>query len=115
MEEKIFKKRAILVDFKLFKDGNGTPNYFLLKLCDNLEVSNYSDLIVLAEHPQEARQWLDDNCVGANLVYKTNFNLADDVQAIKATHKSIGAIISKSFDYEGVNQRLIPIMKILGK
>lgn len=115
MEDKIFKKRAILVDFKLFRESNGTPNYFLLKLCDNLEVSNYSDLIVLAENPQEAREWLDLNCVGDNLVYQTHFNLADDVQAIKPTHKSIGAIVSKAFNYDGVNQRLVPIMRIVGK
>lgn len=115
MEENIFKRRAILVDFQLLKEKNGSLNYFLLKLCDNLEVSNYSDLIVLARNPQEARSWLNENCVGANLVYKTDFDLADDVQNIKTTHKSIGAIVSSSFTYEGVNQRLVPIMKIVGR
>lgn len=118
MEENIFKRRAVLVDFKLFRETNGEPNYFLLKLCDNLEVSGYSDLIVLAENPQEAREWLNANCVGDkehNKVYRTHFNLADDIQVIKHTHKSIGAIISKYFNYEGVNQRLVPIMKIIGK
>lgn len=118
MEENIFKRRAILVDFKLLRESNGTPNFFLLKLCDNLEVSGYSDLIVLAEDPKEAREWLDLNCVGDrehNKVYKTNLDLADDIQVIKRTHKSIGAIVSKYFNYEGVNQRLVPIMKIVGR
>lgn len=115
MEENIFKIRAILVDYTLLTDNHGNPNYFLLKLCDNLEVSNYSDLIVLAEDPEEARAWLDHNCVGANLVYKTHFDLADDVQHIKSTHKSIGAIVSNRFDIQNVNQRLVPIMKIIGR
>ena len=116
VEENIFKTRAILVDFTLLKDKHGNPNYFLLKLCDNLEVNGYSDLIVLAENPVEARAWMEKNCVGdQNLVYKTNFDLSDDVQHIKMSHKSIGAIISSRFSYEGVNQRLVQIMKILGR
>lgn len=116
MEENIFKRRAILVDYTLLTDIHGDPNYFLLKLCDNLEVSGYSDLIILAQNPQEAREWANTNCVGdQNLIYKTHFDLADDIQNIKQTHKSIGAIISNKFSIEGVNQRLVQIMMILGK
>lgn len=116
MEDNVFKRRAILVDFNLLVDKHGVPNYFLLKLCDNLEVNGYSDLIILAEDPVEARRWANDNCVGdQNLIYKTNYDLADDVQNIKQTHKSIGAIISNRFTYDGVNQRLVQIMMILGK
>lgn len=116
MEENVFKRRAILVDYNLLRDNHGNPNYFLLKLTDNLEVSGYSDLIVLAEHPQEARDWVDKNCLGTQvLVFRTHYNLAEDVQIIKQTHKSIGAIISSRFSIEGVNQRLVQIMKIIGK
>lgn len=116
MEESIFKRRAILVDYSLLRDNHGDPNYFLLKLTDNLEISGYSDLIVLAENPQEARRWVDDNCVGEQvLVYKTNYDLADDIQVIKQTHKSIGAIVSSKFSYDKVNQRLVQIMKIAGR
>ena len=116
MEESVFKRRAILVDYNLLRDNHGDPNYFLLKLTDNLEVSGYSDLIILAENPQEAREWADNNCVGEQvLVYKTNYDLADDVQVIKQTHKSIGAIVSSKFRYDRVNQRLVQIMKIVGK
>lgn len=116
MEESIFKRRAILVDYNLLRDIHGEPNYFLLKLTDNLEVSGYSDLIVLAENPREAREWVDKNCVGEQvLVFRTDYNLAEDVQIIKQTHKSIGAIVGSRFSIEGVNQRLVQIMKILGK
>lgn len=116
MEESIFKRRAILVDYNLLRDNHGDPNYFLLKLTDNLEISGYSDLIILATNPQEAREWADQNCVGEQiLVYQTNYDLADDVQVIKRTHKSIGAIVSSRFSIDGVNQRLVQIMKIVGK
>lgn len=116
MEDNIFKRRAILVDYTLLRDAHGDPNYFLLKLCDNLEVNGYSDLIILAQNPEEAREWANHNCVGdQNLIFKTNFDLYEDVQKIKQTHKSIGAIISSRFSYEGVNQRLVQIMMILGK
>lgn len=116
MEDNIFKRRAILVDYNLLRDSHGDPNYFLLKLCDNLEVSGYSDLIILAEHPQEAREWANNNCVGDQiLVFRTEYDLAHDVQVIKQTHKSIGAIVSSRFSIEGVNQRLVQIMKIVGK
>ena len=75
MEDNIFKRRAILVDFNLLTDKHGTPNYFLLKLCDNLEVSGYSDLIILAEDVQAAREWADLNCVGdQNLIYQTHYD-----------------------------------------
>lgn len=116
MEDNVYKRRAILVDYSLLHDKNGTPNYFLLKLTDNLEVSGYSDLIVLAQNPQEAREWVDRYCVGEQvLVYHTQKNLADDIQVIKQTHKSIGAIVGKDFNIEGVNQRLVQVMRILGK
>lgn len=116
MEDNIFKTRAILVDYNLLRDNHGNPNYFLLKLCDNLEVSGYSDLIILAENPKEAREWANNNCVGdQNLIFQTNYDLASDVQTIKNTHKSIGAIVSSKFSIEGVNQRLVQIMMILGK
>ena len=116
MKDDTFKRRAILVDFTLLKDKHGDPNYFLLKLCDNLEVNGYSDLIVLAENPREAREWVDHNCVGAQiLVFKTEYNLNHDVQIIKRTHRSIGAIVSSKFIIDGVNQRLVQIMKILGR
>ena len=116
VDDNVFKRRASLVDFNLLADKHGTPNYFLLKLCDNLEVNGYSDLIILAEDVQAAREWADLNCVGdQNLIYQTHYDLADDVQHIKQTHKSIGAIVSNKFSYEGVNQRLVQIMKIVGK
>ena len=116
MDETVFKRRAILVDYNLLRDNHGDPNYFLLKLTDNLEVSGYSDLIVLAENPREAREWVDNNCVGDQvLIFQTQYNLADDVQIIKQTHKSIGAIVSSKFSVEGVNQRLVQIMRIEGK
>lgn len=116
MEDSVFKRRAILVDYTLLRDRHGDPNYFLLKLCDNLEVSGYSDLIILADDPLEARAWADDNCLGDQiLVYKTNYDLGHDVQVIKQTHKSIGAIVSSQFSLDGVNQRLVQIMKIVGR
>ena len=116
MDEGFCKKRAVLLDFTLLTDGSGKPNYFILKLCDNLEVANYSDLIVLAVDPEKAREWLNTWCVGdQNLVYKTEYDLADDIQHIKATHKSIGAIVSNRFSIEGVNQRLVPVLKPAGK
>lgn len=116
MDEGFCKKRAVLVDFTLLTDSTGKPNYFLLKLCDNLEVSGYSDLIVLAVDPQRAREWLDQWCVGdQNLVYKTEYVLADDIRHIKATHKSIGAIVSNRFCTEGVNQRLVQVLRPAGK
>lgn len=111
----MFKRRAILVDFTLLTDKWGEPNYFLLKMCDNLEVTNYSDLIVLAKDPVSAREWLDNNCVGHNLVYQTNYDLFDDVKKIRKTHKTIGAIVSKKFDTANINQRFIPIMRIVGR
>lgn len=118
-DENIFKRRAILIDFELLKldrRKKPVPNYFLLKLCDNLEVSGYSDLIILAKHPEEAREWADKNCLGEQvLIYKTNYNLGDDIQHIKSTHKTIGAIISKKYNYDTVNQRLVQIAKILGR
>lgn len=116
LDDNVFKKRAILVDFNLLRDNHGDPNYFLLKLCDNLEVSEYSDLIILAENPIEARQWADQNCVGDhNLCFRTSYDLSEDVQTIKQSHKTIGAIVSNRFSVEGVNQRLVQIMMILGK
>lgn len=116
MEDSVFKRRAILVDYTLLRDKHGDPNYFLLKLCDNLEVSGYSDLIILAENPREARAWADNNCLGTQiLVYKTDYDLGHDVQIIKQTHKSIGAIVGSRFSIDGVNQRLVQIMKILGR
>lgn len=116
MEDSSFKRRAILVDYTLLRDNHGDPNYFLLKLCDNLEVNGYSDLIILAQNPREAREWADKNCVGSQiLVFKTDFDLEHDVKIIKQTHKSIGAIVSSRFSIDGVNQRLVQIMKIIGK
>ena len=116
MNEGFCKKRAVLLDFTLLMDGANKPNYFILKLCDNLEVSEYSDLIVLAADPQQARQWLDQWCVGdRNLVYKTEYDLADDIKHIKSSHKSIGAIVGGRFSVEGVNQRLVPILRPVGK
>lgn len=116
MEDGVFKRRAILVDYTLLRDKHGEPNYFLLKLCDNLEVNGYSDLIILADNPREAREWADHNCMGGQvLIYRTDYDLGHDVQVIKQTHKSIGAIVSSRFSIEGVNQRLVQIMKILGR
>lgn len=116
MKDDNFKRRAILVDYTLLKDKHGDPNYFLLKLCDNLEVNGYSDLIILAENPREARDWADKNCVGSQiLVFRTEYDLGHDVQIIKQTHRSIGAIISSKFSIEGVNQRLVQIMTIMGR
>lgn len=116
LEDSVFKRRAILVDYTLLRDKHGEPNYFLLKLCDNLEVNGYSDLIILAEDPREAREWANHNCLGEQiLVYKTSFDLGHDVQVIKQTHKTIGAIVSSFFDIDGVNQRLVQIMNILGR
>lgn len=116
MEDSVFKRRAILVDYTLLRDKHGEPNYFLLKLCDNLEVNGYSDLIILADDPRAAREWADNNCLGGQvLIYKTDYDLGHDVQVIKQTHKSIGAIVSSRFLIDGVNQRLVQIMKILGR
>lgn len=116
MEDDIFKRRAILVDFDLLVDKRGVPNYFLLKLCDNQEINGYSDLIILAEDPEKAKQWIYQYCLGEQtLVYKTEKHLIDDVQTIKRTHKTIGAIVSRNFNTNGVNTRLIQIMRIMGK